>query len=85
MAKKNVLLRKMGFSFVTAIVVIGSTIGSARDPKVAELLKAPHPQRVDQNIRAHVPAITPPRSPRPQKVYEKAAHTLKQSRNRLKP
>ncbi len=82
MAKKNVLFYTMKLFLITATVVIGSS----KDPKIAELLQPPHPHRVNQNIRIHVPAITPPRSPRPQKIYEKAVHTFKQQpKNRLNP
>lgn len=82
MAKKNLFLSIMKLFLITAMVAIGSS----KDPKHVELLQPPHPHRVDQNTGIHLPAITPPRSPRPLKIYEKAVHTLKQQpRNRLHP
>lgn len=82
MAKQNVFLYTAKLFLITVMTAIGSN----KDPKYVELLRPPHPHRIDQNIGIHVPAITPPRSPRPQKVYEKAVRAFKQQpRNQLSP
>ena len=80
MMKKNVLLVIMPF-LLQITMVMGS-----KDPKEFVMLLAPHPQRVDHGRIILIPAITPPRSPRPEKVYEKATRvSLGNTNKRLHP
>jgi len=82
MMEKNVLL------FIIPFLLQITMVMGSRDPKEFVMLLVPHPQRVDHGRIIIIPAVTPPRSPRPKKigVYEEAARApLRKSKKRLHP
>ena len=70
-------------TFLGAMILLLLKTGiivTSKDPKEFVMLLAPSSVRVDQNKRTPISSVTPPRSPRPLKVYEKAVWATKKQR-----